>query len=91
MIADYNLCLGDLIGVIKTFFHQIGITKVGGWVPVETRHHLRLDGVLQTNHGFVGVGEWTEVRGRMQKKGEIRISFVCETHGREREGGRGAN
>lgn len=28
MIADRNLCLGDLIGVIKTFFHKIGITQV---------------------------------------------------------------
>lgn len=30
MIADRNLCLGDLIGVIKTFFHKIGITQVSG-------------------------------------------------------------
>lgn len=28
MIADRNLCLGDLIGVIRTFFHKIGITQV---------------------------------------------------------------
>ncbi|CAM9945414.1 unnamed protein product [Ectocarpus sp. 8 AP-2014] len=28
MIADRNLCLGDLIGVIKTFFHKIGITQI---------------------------------------------------------------
>lgn len=28
LVADRNLCLGDLIGVIKTFFHKIGITRV---------------------------------------------------------------
>ncbi|CAM9337781.1 unnamed protein product [Chrysoparadoxa australica] len=28
MVADRNLCLGDLIGTIKTFFEQIGITQV---------------------------------------------------------------
>lgn len=28
MIADRNPCLGDLIGVIKTFIHKIGITQV---------------------------------------------------------------
>lgn len=28
LVADRNLCLGDLIGVIKTFFHKIGITQV---------------------------------------------------------------
>eukprot|EP00903_Cladosiphon_okamuranus_P008928 g8546.t1 len=28
MVADRNLCLGDLIGVIRTFFHKIGITQI---------------------------------------------------------------
>ncbi|CAM9210274.1 unnamed protein product [Phaeothamnion confervicola] len=28
LVADRNLCLGDLIGTIKTFFEQIGITQV---------------------------------------------------------------
>mmetsp|Transcript_5002 Transcript_5002/g.7591 ORF Transcript_5002/g.7591 Transcript_5002/m.7591 type:complete len:562 (-) Transcript_5002:285-1970(-) len=28
LVADYNLSLGDLIGIIKTFFENIGITKL---------------------------------------------------------------
>jgi len=28
LVADYNLSLKDLIGMIKTFFHAIGITQL---------------------------------------------------------------
>jgi phenylalanyl-tRNA synthetase alpha chain len=28
LVADYHLTLGDLIGVISTFFKRIGITDV---------------------------------------------------------------
>jgi phenylalanyl-tRNA synthetase alpha subunit len=28
LIADYNLSLGDLIGVIEEFFRRIGITRL---------------------------------------------------------------
>ncbi|CAM9979918.1 unnamed protein product, partial [Discosporangium mesarthrocarpum] len=28
LVADRNLCLGDLIGTIKTFFEKIGITQI---------------------------------------------------------------
>lgn len=28
MVADYDLTLGNLIGIIKTFFEKIGITQL---------------------------------------------------------------
>jgi phenylalanyl-tRNA synthetase alpha chain len=28
VVADYNLSLGDLIGVVEEFFRRIGITKL---------------------------------------------------------------
>lgn len=42
LVADRNLCLGDLIGVIKTFFHKIGITRVQSRVDVSFSRQLVL-------------------------------------------------
>lgn len=53
MIADRNLCLGDLIGVIKTFFHKIGITQV--WVTLAGGRG-REGGVRVASHDFCTVG-----------------------------------
>ena len=38
MSADRNLCLGDLIGVIRPFFHKIGITQVCVRIIVDGSH-----------------------------------------------------
>eukprot|EP00516_Mucochytrium_quahogii_P006232 CAMPEP_0203763076 /NCGR_PEP_ID=MMETSP0098-20131031/15776_1 /ASSEMBLY_ACC=CAM_ASM_000208 /TAXON_ID=96639 /ORGANISM=" , Strain NY0313808BC1" /LENGTH=498 /DNA_ID=CAMNT_0050657679 /DNA_START=796 /DNA_END=2292 /DNA_ORIENTATION=+ len=57
LVADYNLSLGDLIGVIKTFFEEIGISDV----RFKPAYNPYTEPSMEIFGYHPGLKKWTEV------------------------------
>ncbi|CAM9965960.1 unnamed protein product, partial [Choristocarpus tenellus] len=57
LVADRNLCLGDLIGTIKTFFEKIGITQI----RFKPAYNPYTEPSMEIFGYHPDLGKWTEI------------------------------